>query len=87
MSSLAPELARRSTARDRVLAALLAAGAKGCTNVELCAPDCGGMRAVGRVDELRDTWHIETVHVRRGVYRYVLKGRREPVQADLWGAA
>lgn len=78
------EMARRATSRDRVLAALLEAGARGVTNIELCRPEIGGLRAVGRVDELRDTWDIETIRVRRGLYRYVLHGRREPRQEALF---
>lgn len=78
------EMDRRVTNRDRVLAALHAAGARGLTNVELCQPTIGGLRAVGRVDELREYWHIETIRVRRGLYRYVLHGRREPRQEALF---
>ena len=84
MPSLTPELARRTNARDRVLAALMVAGAKGCTNVELNAI-C--YRYGGRIHELRQEWVIDKVGVAGGVYRYILHGRREPVQADLWGAA
>ena len=84
MPSLAPELARRTNARDRVLAALLAAGSAGCTNVEL-----NGIcfRYGARILELRREWVIDKVFADGGVYRYILRGRREPVQADLWGAA
>lgn len=81
------EMARRNTSRDRVLAALLEAGPRGVTNIDLCRQDVGGLRAVGRVDELREEWDIETVRVRRGLYRYVLHGRKEPRQQALWGAA
>ena len=88
MPSLTPELARRATARDRVLAALLAAGSRGCTNVELCQPSVGGMRFGGRVFELGEAgWDIAATRERGGIWRYVLKGRKEPVQAGLWGAA
>lgn len=67
-----------------MLRALLEAGPRGVSNVDLCQPDVGGLRAVGRVDELRDTWDIETIRVHRGLYRYVLHGRKEPKQQGLW---
>lgn len=81
------EIGRRATSRDRVLAALLEVGPRGLLNTELCRPEIGGLRAVGRVDELRDEWDIETVRVHRGLFRYVLHGRKEPKQQGLWGAA
>ena len=88
MPSLAPELARRRTAKTRVLAALMAAGAKGCTNVELCSPAIGGMRFAARTWELSEAgWDIAATRERGGIWRYTFKGRKQPVQADLWGAA
>ena len=76
MTGMGAELTRRQNARARVLAALLAAGPRGCTNVELCQPHVGGLRAIGRVDELREQWDIETIRVGGGRYRYVLHGPR-----------
>jgi len=84
------EIGRLGTARDRVLAALLAAGPDGCTNVELCAPHVGGMRFGARLFELKHQlgWDIsDPVHERGGVYRYICHGRKEPRQQALWGAA
>ena len=83
-SEMRQEMTRRTTSRDRVLLALVEAGPRGRTNVELCQPEIGGLRAVGRVDELREHWRIETIRVRQGLYRYVLHGRREPRQEALF---
>lgn len=55
-SEVRQEMTRRTTSRDRVLRALVDAGPRGRTNVELCQPEIGGLRAVGRVDELREHW-------------------------------
>ena len=88
MPSLSAEMTRRKTAKTRVLAALMAAGERGCTNVELCQPSIGGMRFGGRVFELGEAgWDIAATRERGGVWRYTFKGRKQPVQADLWGAA
>jgi len=71
------DLERRATARERVLAALEQAGPRGVRNVELCQPDVGGLRAIGRVHELRRDWAIETRREGGGVYRYMLRGPRQ----------
>jgi len=84
-SDLLDDLGRRETNRDRVLQALKQAGAKGCTNVELARPSLGGLRAVGRVNELvHDGWVIDVRRVGGGIWRYVLKGRKEPEQVELF---
>lgn len=74
LNALEQEITRRAGAKDRVLDALRQAGLDGCTNVELCAPDVGGMRAIGRVHELRREGHdIYKQHEGGGVYRYRLR--------------
>jgi hypothetical protein len=65
---------RRLTANAlRVLALLKARGPQGATNVELCQPDTGGLRGVGRVHDLRqDGWNVTKQHEGGGVWRYRL---------------
>ena len=42
-------------------------------NIELCQPSVGGLRAIGRVHELRqDGYDIRKSHVTGGVWRYTL---------------
>ena len=90
MPDMPQELERRQNARERVLAALLRAGPKGCTNVDLCQPHIGGLRAIGRVHELRRDWDIETRHegMVGGRWRYILRGPRlvapEPPSPPGW---
>ena len=63
---------RLNAAAARVLAYLRLHG--DATNVELCCPDVGGMRAVGRIHELRRAGHsISKEHVDGGVWRYRLE--------------
>ena len=62
---------RLNAAALRVLAYLQRHGE--ATNVDLCRPDVGGMRAVGRIHELRKQGHVITKeHVDGGVWRYRL---------------
>lgn len=70
--SLRKELTRRANNRDRVLAALIDAGPRGVTNIELM--QIGGVRAGARIDELRKLGHTipDAVHEHDGVYRYTL---------------
>lgn len=67
------ECKRRSAATVRVLERLKRGPA---TNIELCDPAVGGMRAIGaRLWELRkDGWIVEREHVEGGTWRYTLKG-------------
>lgn len=78
---LRPEMERRSTARDRVLAALVAAGPRGVTNTEL---NTICYRYGARLFELKTDWVIEREAVVGGVYRYILRGRREFRQEALF---
>ena len=72
MSGLTSELARRGSAKERVLAALVAAGPVGATNDQL-NDIC--FRYGARIKELRDEGHrIEREHVMGGCYRYVYQG-------------
>jgi len=74
MNATGQEIARRDGAKARVLDALRQAGLTGCTNVDLCAPSVGGMRAIGRVHELRREGHaITKAHEGGGIYRYWLR--------------
>lgn len=75
------EIGRRATARLKVLAALLEAGPRGCTNDELNAI-C--FRYGARIHELRAEWAIARVGGVGGRYRYILAGRREPRQEALF---
>lgn len=70
--TLRKELTRRATNRDRILAALVAAGPRGVTNIDLM--QIGGVRAGARIDELRKLGHAipDAVHEHDGVYRYTL---------------
>lgn len=77
---MAGEQARRKGNRERALEALQAAGPRGITNIELV--QIAGLRAGGRVQELRDRGHVITCdHERDGIYRYTLHvGTPERVQ-------
>lgn len=67
---LTTELGRRTTARDRVLAALQAAGPRGLTNVDL-NQIC--YRYGARIEELRKAGErIEKEWKDKGVWRYWL---------------
>ena len=69
---VARERARLNAAALRVLARLKEGPA---TNVELCHPSIGGMRAVGRIHELRcDGWGIDKSHLSGGTWLYTLLG-------------
>jgi hypothetical protein len=70
-SRLAPELARRATAKARVLAALTEAGPRGLTNVELVTI-C--QRFGARIFELKAEGYAisDPAAVSPGVYRYML---------------
>ena len=76
---------RRENQRDRILALLQAAGARGVTNRalnEVC------FRYGGRLFELRQQgWEIETVCEGESVYRFVLKGRKAAEQLKLMEVA
>ena len=67
------EIDRLNAAARRVLARLQTGPA---TNVELSTPECGGLRAVGRIDELREFYDIRKEHVSGGLWRYSYHGRR-----------
>ena len=63
------ERERLNAAALRVLAYLEQHGE--ATNVELCRPEVGGMRAVGRIHELRRAGHaIEKKHLHGGIWAY-----------------
>ena len=65
------ERVRLNASANRVLAYLQEHGS--ATNVELCQPHVGGMRAVGRVHELRQAGYlIPKQHVKGGIWRYEL---------------
>jgi len=67
---VAVERQRLNAAAQRVLARLQQGPA---TNAQLV--EVGGIRAVGRVFELkRDGWQIEKAHVSGGTWRYTLRG-------------
>jgi hypothetical protein len=64
---------RRPTAKQRVVAELRTRGPRGLTTAEISHPSIGGIRASGRVHELReDGYVIHVSRVRDGCYRYVL---------------
>lgn len=73
---VATEIERLNAAALRVLAYLQRHGS--ATNVQLCQPEVGGLRAVGRVFELRKQgYQIEKAHVAGGVWNYTLiEGRK-----------
>lgn len=61
-------------ATRRVLAALLAAGARGATTHDLCQPDVGGIRVSARVFEIREIGlRVDVQQLRPGSYRYTLQ--------------
>lgn len=69
---------RLSSARDRILAALEAAGPAGMTNVDICHPDIGGLRGGARLGELkRSGLPIQKERLGGGVWRYWLN--KEPM--------
>lgn len=54
------------------------------TNIELSRPEVGGLRAVGRIHELRQHGHvIEKKHVDGGVWRYRLLTVKKIVDGEL----
>ena len=70
MSALADEYGRRATAKERVLARLLAASTAGVLNTDL---NTICYRYGARVFELiREGYRIERSHVAKGVWRYTL---------------
>lgn len=71
------ELRRRASSRILILDALTAAGARGCTNVELSAI---ALRFGGRIFELKKQGHNITDPVCEGggVYRYTLQAPVAP---------
>ena len=83
------EIVRLNNARGRVLRLLQARGERGAFNHELCAPDVGGNRGIGRVDELRaeleaQGWTVAKEHVARGTWRYWLTARADDGQPRLF---
>lgn len=67
------EIVRLNAAAERVLERLQQGPA---TNVELSSPEIGGLRFGGRIFELSTSWQIEKEHVKGGVWRYRLIGRK-----------
>lgn len=82
-NALRREHARRRSNRELALEALMRAGERGVSNIDLMA--IAGSRAGGRVDELRQQGHrITCEQVERGVYRYTLHtGRGIPTRSAL----
>ena len=74
------EQGRRATNRDRVLAYLQAHGA--AANHELV--QVGGLRAMGRVHELRRDHDIAVEHVQGGLWRVIYRGPRQAGQGELF---
>lgn len=69
------ERERLNAAALRVLHYLQVNGS--ATNVQLSAPDLGGLRFGGRLWEIKnDGWVIEKSHVSGGIWLYELKGMR-----------
>lgn len=75
------ERRRRASNTDRALALLQARGSRGATNAELI--EVAGYRYGGRLHELRREWHIDSVQEQGGCWRFILRGRRQPVQQGL----
>lgn len=74
-SPVARERKRLNAAALRVLSYLQFHHGCWCSNVELCQKDIGGMRATGRMSELRaEGWDIEKRHVKDGCWEYRLLG-------------
>ena len=73
------ETKRRSTIRDRILAALQFFGSEGMTNRQLNEI---GFSYLGRLHELRQEYEIATIRIKDGLFRYVLKGRRDREQTQ-----
>jgi hypothetical protein len=71
---------RRECQREKILALLQAAGAKGVTNIELNGY-C--MRFGARLWELRKQWDIDTVRESETIFRFILKGRKAAEQLKL----
>jgi len=69
-SPVAGEMTRRSAAQRRVVAYLKARGS--ATNVELCRPEVGGNRGIGRLWQAVQAGEIAVrkSHVKGGVWRY-----------------
>jgi hypothetical protein len=80
---LAQEQTRRTSNRALALAALVAAGDAGLTNIELMT--VAGTRAGGRVHELRaEGYAIDCERIDGGLYRYTLRARPAATTTDRW---
>jgi len=73
------ETKRRATIRDRILAALQLFGSEGMTNRQLNEI---GFSYLGRLHELRQEYEIDTIRIKDGLFRYVLRGRRDREQTQ-----
>jgi len=72
---------KRQNQRERILALLQAAGAKGCSNLLLNEV---AFRYGGRIHELRKLgWDIETRQESEGVFWFILKGKKAAQQMRL----
>ena len=69
-SQVAGEIRRRSAAQRRVVAYLKAHGR--ATNVELCRPEVGGNRGIGRLWQAVQAGEVAVrkSHVKGGVWQY-----------------
>jgi len=68
---LTDELTRRASSKDRILEALRAAGATGCTNHEL---NVISYRYGARILDLRKAeYRIDSIHEHDGTWRFVLR--------------
>jgi len=72
---------KQSTQRDKILALLQAAGPRGVTNLLLNEV---AFRYGGRIFELRKLgWDIVTKQESEGVFRFILRGKRQAEQLRL----
>lgn len=63
------------TRAGNIVAALEAAGERGCTTADLCSPAVGGVRFSARIMELREQGYIiRESQIRQGSHLYVLAG-------------
>lgn len=71
------EMERRNAAEDRVVAYLTAHGS--ATNVELCRPEVGGNRAIGRLwaAQRRRRINVRKEHVKGGIWKYIVIPEQE----------
>lgn len=79
MTCARTEQERLTQNQQRVLRFLLRRGPIGATNVELSAPEVGGLGGVRRLWDLQQLgWQVRKAHEEGGRWRYWIEGHTDP---------